>query len=259
VKLDSFIFAALTAAAMSVCILQASATAQEGESDAPEIDFFRFDRWVGDEIVDTGTQIFELKQGVQAFEFPSTAGGQLEILVFVGVFPLENAEVFGNDLWFKVYSPGGATVYAKKTADDEKWFLATGIVGVMAETPIRPADTIEYEFYVKSDGEWIAKSWVQIGVGSWSYVEYNSQPAMLFQPPGAYSEEVWDDFMSYIWLKIADSPETGTVYVFPHFVGEEWMMKSCGKEFFAVATEVDPSVDPDDPYNWKAVEGRSGG
>ncbi len=59
-----------------------SAAAQDAEEPAAEFDFFRYDRWVGDDVIESGTQFFELKKGVQTFKFPSESGGELTFMVF---------------------------------------------------------------------------------------------------------------------------------------------------------------------------------
>lgn len=244
-----FVFSGLTFAA----------AAKEADEPSAEMDFFRFDRWVGDEVIESGTRLFELKKGVQTFNIPSETGGELTFLVFYSEFPSEHLDLFGDDYWYKISSPGGASVFAKKTADDERWFLATGVVGVMVESPFRPSDTIEYDFFIKRNGEWDNVSWIEIGGGDCSVFGLNDQQFALFIPPGAHIEEAPEEWLSFTWLLIADTPETGIVYVFPHFIGEEWMLKSCGKEFYATATEVDPSVDPANPWNRKVLAGGEGG
>lgn len=206
-----------------------------------------------------GNAIFRAEKGSSNFQVSVRIGRRANFYGLYDEFPNEHKDLFGEDYWFKAYSPGGACVFAKKTAEGERWFLATGVVGVMAETPFNPSDKIEYDFFIKRDGEWDNVSWIEIGTGYCVEFGLNDQHVALVIPPGAYIEEVPEDWLAETWLLIADTPETGIVYVFPHFVGEEWLLKSCEMEFYATATEVDPSIDPDNPWNRKTPDGSGGG
>jgi hypothetical protein len=115
--------------------------------------------------------------------------------------------------WFKGEVMNYGAIYAKKTADNERWVFRIGEYEIASNVAFEPSKSHVYTISRPENGEDAFWNETLVTEGSSCVCSFNGKPTLLFLPKGCENIVLPDDLTSIDWITVDCGVEYGRVLI----------------------------------------------